>query len=83
MNDEKVQPSADRVTGPPVAVYTAEQAARFLFVSVDTVYREVAEGRLACVKIGKGRNYRFTRDQLEAYLKRQSFGPNPCPPPAA
>ena len=47
------------------------QAAEFLQVSVRTVQRQIADGHLAVVRIG--RNVRIERKSLEILIKRSTW----------
>jgi hypothetical protein len=49
----------------------AEDVARILKRSVKTVHKRVREGKLACVQ-GSPKDRKFTREQVEAYIKAQS-----------
>jgi len=49
-------------------LYTVEEAARLLSVSVATLYRLMAKGDVRYIKIGRAR--RIKRDDLVAYVEQ-------------
>jgi excisionase family DNA binding protein len=64
-----VEPTAGQATGadfPPVL--TAAMAAELLQVNVEYLRRMVREGRLPCHRFPGGREMRFLRDELLAWL---------------
>jgi len=63
---------SESVTLPQL--YTIQEVAEYLGVSVDTVRREYTGSRLGYTRIG-GR-IKFTEDQITEYLKNQRI--NPC-----
>lgn len=55
---------------------TAREAAALLAVSIDTVYESAARGDLPCVRIGSGRNIRFSVEALRSWaVSNQSSSP--------
>ena len=56
---------ADIMAGPDFA--TVEEVAAMLRVSKMTVYRNVHEGKLACIRVG--RSFRVPRQSLAAYVQ--------------
>jgi excisionase family DNA binding protein len=53
---------------PERTAMTPEEAAAFLQVNVDTVYREIREGRLPALRVG--RQYRLSRAALLRAMER-------------
>jgi excisionase family DNA binding protein len=60
------------VTESLAEVLTVEEAARFIRMSVDYVYRASADGRLPCIK--QGRRTVFLRSSLTEWLKSLERG---------
>lgn len=56
------------------ALYTLDEAAQQLRVSVRTVQRAVKAGRLPCRRLGT-RTIRFTEDDLRAYVTPEKAEP--------
>jgi excisionase family DNA binding protein len=54
----------------PQQLFDVNVVAGILFVSVATVRRFVKNGQLECVKVGD--LHRFTRDQIDEYIRRNS-----------
>lgn len=54
-------------------VYTPEQVAQILQLSVGTVWKYIREGKLPASKIARG--YRITDDQLKRFLEQQEVKP--------
>ena len=48
-------------------VLTLKEVATYLKVSKDTIKRHVKKGNIPCFKIG--RNYRFDKDVIDAWLR--------------
>lgn len=53
------------------AYYTVEEAAARLKVSPSEVYRAARRGEIVKTPIGRGREYRISREALHAYEQRQ------------
>lgn len=51
---------------------TAEEAAEYLRVNVNTLRRYIREGRISAAKVGRG--YRIKQEELDAFLKRHTTG---------
>ncbi len=51
----------------------ARQVANYLQLSVLTIYDWAQKGKLPAIKVG--RNWRFRRSDLQAWLDRNSHGP--------
>jgi excisionase family DNA binding protein len=49
-------------------LFTAAEVAELFQIHREVVYDEVKAGRLKAVRIGRGRNLRFRRQDLDAYL---------------
>lgn len=61
-------PRAPRASAAPrFAILTAQEAARYLRLSLRTLYRAVRAGRIPCAREGKV--LRFHRDALDAWAK--------------
>lgn len=56
-------------TVPPIRLLTTAQAAGEIQVSVRTIWRYIADGRLKALRLPDGQ-YRVERDALYAILKR-------------
>lgn len=54
-------------------VLTADQVAKHLQTTIQTVNRERREGRLAGFRVG--RSYRYTADDVAAYIQRKKEDP--------
>lgn len=54
-------------------VYTPEQVAQILQLSVGTVWRYIREGKLPASKVARG--YRITDEQLKRFLEQQEVKP--------
>jgi len=62
---------------------TVAEVAKRLTVSTALVYQLVAQGRLACYRIGLGRGaIRFAEADVSAYLESCRFDPEPRRAPA-
>jgi excisionase family DNA binding protein len=55
------------------ALWSVADAAKYLGVSMDWVYRRSASGELPCRKVGH--KTRFLRSELEAWVSRQPGSP--------
>jgi len=62
-------PSAHRSEFPPVL--TTALAAELLQMHAESLRRMVCEGRVPCHRLGGGRDLRFLRDELLAWLADQ------------
>jgi excisionase family DNA binding protein len=71
-------PPDDLLAGP---LLTSEQVAEFLSVDVVTVRRLVSRGELAAYRVGS--EYRFSRQDLDAYLRHQYVPARHAPTPGA
>lgn len=49
-------------------LYTVADVAKILQVSDIFLWRMVREGKIKCLRIGKGRNIRFTHEHIDEYL---------------
>jgi excisionase family DNA binding protein len=54
---------------------TVPMAAEYATVSVDTIRAAVKAGDLQAYAIGKGREYRVTADDIDAWLKGRAYEP--------
>ena len=61
--------SGDRTEFPPVL--TSALAAELLQVHAETLRKMVREGRVPCHRVGGGRDLRFLRDELLAWVAAQ------------
>lgn len=59
-------------------IYTYDQAAEILGVGPEWLRRQVADGAVAHVRLG--RNVRFTEDHLRALVDASSVGVRPAAP---
>jgi excisionase family DNA binding protein len=59
-------------TDRPSPWLTAQEAAPYLRISLNTLYSEVVAGRLRAARIGGRRNLRFLREWCDAYLEASS-----------
>lgn len=50
-------------------LYTLQEVANILRVSRQTIYNYVTKKKLKATKIGGGREYRVTADNLEAFIQ--------------
>ena len=64
------QPAPAPVSNEP-AYYDVPEAAAHLKVSVSEIYRAVREGQIKRTPIGRGREYRISREALREYAQRQ------------
>ncbi len=55
-------------------VYTPEQVAQILQLSVGTIWKYIRDGKLPASKIARG--YRITDDQLKRFLEQQEVKPD-------
>jgi excisionase family DNA binding protein len=61
-------------------LYTVEEAAAYLRVDRQTVYRWSREGKLAYHTLGTSGRRRYRRADLDALLHRREEGGDPKPP---
>lgn len=80
--------AARRAEFPPVL--TTALAAELLRVHAESLRRMVRDGRVPCHRLGGGRDMRFLRDELLAWLAEQpgatapaELSPAPAPAPSA
>ena len=66
------QPHADMPPEAESALLTAIELARWLRITPRTVYRFVRTAQLPYVRVGRG--LRFTRADVEAWIRRRSKG---------
>lgn len=57
------------LTPPTVATMTIREAARYLSISEDTLYRYASTGRIPAFKLGN--RWRFTRARLDQWINDQ------------
>ena len=65
-----LQPAPVVVTDEP-AYYTVTEAAACLRVDPNTIYKAVAAGEITKTPIGRGREYRISREALHTYARNQ------------
>jgi len=63
------EPATTRTDFPPVL--TSALAAELLQVHAETLRKMVREGRVPCHRVGGGRDLRFLRDELLAWVAAQ------------
>jgi excisionase family DNA binding protein len=66
------QPDAERILEDAPELMTVVEVARWLRVHQRTVYRLVRQEDLPHVRVGRG--LRFTRAEVEAWMRRRSEG---------
>lgn len=83
LTDEQLSQLADliaaRLPQPPApapamdepAYYTVQEAAQVLRVDATTIYAAVRDGQISRTPIGRGREYRISREALREYAQRQ------------
>lgn len=57
-----------------IKLYTPEEAAEILHMSIDYVYDKVQEGSLGCFRFG--RKIRFSIDHLTSFIESKEEKPN-------
>ena len=67
-------PPRRRGERPVREVLDIRQAARYLQISADTLYKYAAEGYVPGFKLGKG--WRFRRSRLDEWMDEQANGGN-------
>jgi excisionase family DNA binding protein len=76
-------PSTKADREPPDPVFTLEEAAKFLKVSVKTVRRNLNAGRISASRVTLGRKrgiWRFTLAQLQDFLRKAEVPRSLLPP---
>jgi excisionase family DNA binding protein len=53
-------------------ILTVKELADYLKIAEKTAYRFVAEGKIPAFKVGS--SWRFKKDEIDAWIKRQSIG---------
>ncbi len=56
-----------------------EDVAERLNCSISTVYDAVAAGELGAYSVGRRKGYRFSEEQLQAFLEKRKVGGDPSP----
>lgn len=67
---EMIENLFDSVTKPEITILNLDETADLLRVSNQTIYNMIKAGRIKAYKIG--REWRFMRSDIEAYLQRSS-----------
>jgi excisionase family DNA binding protein len=70
IGDTSMSPVDTRSSGPvldPTVLWDVRQVAKFLGVSVSSVYHRAAAGKIPCVRPGSGNTLRFDPGQLRAW----------------
>jgi excisionase family DNA binding protein len=62
------------------SLLTVAEVAERLRCSQSMVYEHVAQGRLAAYRVGAKKGYRFSEEQIEAFLEASAIGKEPEPP---
>lgn len=57
------------ILAPELRIYTAAEVCNILKIGQRTLYRYIADGKITGFRTG--RQYRFTEDDLKAFISRQ------------
>lgn len=59
------------MTDNNVTIMTVNEVAEMLKLKPSTVYRHASDGTIPCIRVG--RNYRFSKEVIEAWLSQENL----------